>query len=134
MNKLTLIAVLLFWTLVSIKGAKAQNEKVKITNSNVFTSVQFKSVSNIDSSKILFNQIFEGFASKIVSFAMYFTGPGFEEKNEVVEVVGKDFNKEAKKYMARLKKGSTVVIGVIKIIEKDEKIIDLDGNMTFVLE
>ncbi len=134
MKKLTLIAVLLFCTLAFVIRAKAQNERVKIVNSKVFTAVQFKSVTNNDSSKTLFNQIFENYASKIVSFAMYFSGPGFEEKNEIIEVLGKDFNKEARKNMARLNKGTTVVIGAIRVADQIGNVRDLEGNMTFVLE
>jgi gliding motility-associated protein GldM len=78
--------------------------------------------------------IFEGYSFKVVSFAMYFTGTGFEEKNEVVEVNGNAFNAEARKFMGRCASGTTVIIGAIKVADQIGNVRELDGNISFVLE
>lgn len=78
--------------------------------------------------------IFEGYSFKVVSFAMYFTGAGFEEKNEVAEVNGNAFNAEARKYMNRCAAGTTVIIGAIRVADQIGNVRDLEGNISFVLE
>ncbi len=96
------------------------------------TASQFKAAGGVSAKLIDF--IFEGYSFKVVSFAMYFTGTGFEEKNEVVEVTGNAFNAEARKFMNRCTAGTTVVIGAIRVADQIGNVRDLEGNITFVLE
>lgn len=93
---------------------------------------QFKAAGGVSAKLVDF--IFEGYSFKVVSFAMYFTGAGFEEKNEVAEVSGNAFNAEARKFMNRCTSGTTVVIGAIRVADQIGNVRDLEGNMTFVLE
>ena len=96
------------------------------------TASQFKAAGGVSSKLVDF--IFEGYSFKVVSFAMFFIGTGFEEKNEVVEVTGNAFNSEARKFMNRCSAGTTVVIGAIRVADQIGNVRDLEGNITFVLE
>ena len=96
------------------------------------TAAQFKAAGGVSAKLVDF--IFEGYSFKVVSFAMYFTGAGFEDKNEVAEVNGNAFSAEARKYMNRCTSGTTVVIGAIRVADQIGNVRDLEGNMTFVLE
>lgn len=96
------------------------------------TAAQFKAAGGVSAKLVDF--IFEGYSFKVVSFAMYFTGAGFEDKNEVAEVNGNAFSAEARKYMNRCTGGTTVVIGAIRVADQIGNVRDLEGNMTFVLE
>lgn len=93
---------------------------------------QFKAAGGLSAKLIDF--IFEGYTFKVTSFAMYFTGAGFEEKNEVVEVNGNAFSAEARKFMNRCTSGTTVVIGAIRVADQIGNVRDIEGNITFVLE
>jgi gliding motility-associated protein GldM len=93
---------------------------------------QFKSAGGVAAK--LKDFIFEGYSFKVVSFAMYFTGAGFEEKTDIVEVNGNAFSAEARKSMNKCVSGSTVIIGGIKVADQIGNVRELDGNISFVLE
>jgi len=96
------------------------------------TASQFKSAGGVSAK--LKDFIFEGYSFKVVSFAMYFTGSGFEEKTDIVEVNGNAFSAEARKSMSKCVSGTTVIIGSIKVADQIGNVRDLDGNISFVLE
>jgi gliding motility-associated protein GldM len=93
---------------------------------------QFKAAGGVQAKLVDF--IFEGYSFKVVSFAMQFSGTGFEEKNEIVEVTGNAFSAEARKFMNRCSAGTNVLIGAIRVADQIGNVRDLEGNMTFVLE
>lgn len=92
----------------------------------------FKAAGGVSAKLVDF--IFEGYSFKVVSFAMFFSGTGFEEKTEIAEVNGNAFNAEARKFMTRCGAGAVVVIGAIRVADQIGNVRDLEGNMTFVLE
>lgn len=95
-------------------------------------AAQFKAAGGVQAKLVDF--IFEGYSFKVVSFAMQFSGTGFEEKNEIVEVNGNAFSAEARKFMNRCSGGTQVLIGAIRVADQIGNVRDLEGNMTFVLE
>ena len=117
---------------IPIKRVPSPVAQVNGKQGGDMTASQFKAAGGVSAKLIDF--IFEGYSFKVVSFAMYFTGTGFEEKNEVVEVTGNAFNSEARKYMNRCTAGTTVVIGAIRVADQIGNVRDLEGNITFVLE
>ncbi|MBX2931736.1 MAG: gliding motility protein GldM [Chitinophagaceae bacterium] len=93
---------------------------------------RFKAAGGVSAKLIDF--IFEGYTFKVSSFAMFFTGTGFEEKNEVVEVQGNAFNAEARRYMNRCASGTTVVIGAVRVADQIGNVREIDGTISFTLE
>lgn len=93
---------------------------------------KFKAAGGV-SAKLL-DFIFEGYTFKVSSFALFFTGAGFEEKNEIVEVQGNTFNAEARKYMNRCAAGTTVVIGGVRVADQIGNVREIDGTISFTLE
>jgi gliding motility-associated protein GldM len=98
-----------------------------------FTVAQFRAQGGVQAK--LKDFIFEGYTFKVSSFAMYFTGPGFDGGAPgIVEVTGNAFNAEVRKLMGKCEPGTTVVIGNIRVADQIGNVRDLDGNLTFVLE
>jgi gliding motility-associated protein GldM len=93
---------------------------------------KFKAAGGVSAKLIDF--IFEGYSFKVSSFALFFTGTGFEEKNEVVEVQGNAFNSEARKFMNRCASGTTVVIGAVRVQDQIGGTRDIEGTISFTLE
>lgn len=93
---------------------------------------RFKAAGGVSAKLIDF--IFEGYTFKVSSFAMFFTGTGFEEKNEVAEVQGNAFNGEARRYMNRCAAGTTIVIGNVRVADQIGNVREIDGTISFTLE
>lgn len=93
---------------------------------------KFKAAGGVSAKLIDF--IFEGYTFKVSSFAMFFTGTNFEEKNEVVEVQGNAFNSEARKFMNRCAAGTTIVFGAVRVVDQIGSVREIDGTISFTLE
>jgi len=60
--------------------------------------------------------LFADYKWTVVSFRMYFTGPGFEDGSGNAEVQGNRWNEEARKAIAKCKDGTAIIVDQVVIV------------------